>query len=114
MNAKQVVKVQSLFKKYLWVKLEKIKHLKKGFYNIYFTLWSYRIKVIYHLPKNKILKIYVYVRDKSKFIDFWKTILSLSNLDKEKLNLFKQDPDSFLKTLNPKAYSQLQQLLEKK
>jgi len=37
----------------------------------------------------------------------------LGDLDVEKLNLFKQDIDTFLKNLNSQAYSQLQKLLGK-
>jgi len=113
MDAKQVVKVQSLFKKYLWVDLQKINHIKWNFYAIYFKLGKYNVRAIYNLATNKIVSISVYVQSQRKFVSFGKTSLLLGDLDVEKLNLFRQDPDVFLKNLNPKAYSQLQQLLEK-
>jgi len=104
---KDIIKLQSLFKQYLWVNINKIRHISWTKYYIYFSVSGYNVRVVYDYSSNKIVKVEVFDKKNKTFIDFWPVSLIMWDLSFEKLNLFSQETEDFLKWLNKKAYNKL-------
>ncbi len=105
LSPKDLINIQDRLNKYLWANLVKIQHLKSNLYKLYFTIATYKIVALYDFKKNTILAIGLYSKKKHKVIPFWTVKLTLSDVDIEKLNSLKLDPDTFLKELNSNAFN---------
>ena len=112
MKLSELLNIDSLLKKYLWVTLVDVKHLKWSLYDLYFSLNKYKFESVYDLSKNTIYVLALELPQLNKKFTF-NVKLKLSDLDAEELNNFKEDPLGYLSDIDPKKVEEYKNLVKK-
>jgi len=112
MKLSDLLKIDSLLKKYLWATLVDVKHLKWKLYDLYFSLNKYKFESVYDLSKNTIYVLALELPQLNKKFTF-NVKLKLSDLDAEELNNFKEDPLGYLSDIDPKKVEEYKNLVKK-
>ncbi len=113
LNPKEILHLHEVFKQYLWTNLIRIDYIKNNTYRLYYTLNWINFISNYDKVKNKLLSLAIYITKTKKTIKFKDINLILSDLDIERLNMFREDTKTFLKQLDSIAYENYKKSLKR-